>query len=79
MLAVPGFLENKAVYLSLTALAVSLGFVLEDVSRMRIEGITAMTTYSVSAVAVALGNTIAILSADSPRRGAYFLDRKSVV
>lgn len=71
--AVPGFLENRPVYLSLAALAVSLGFVLEDVSRMRLEGISAMTTYSVSAVAVAVGNTIAILSADSPRRAIYFI------
>jgi hypothetical protein len=59
--------------MSLAALAISLGFVLQDVSRMRRGSITAMTTYSVSAVAVAVGNTIAILSADSPRRAIYFL------
>jgi hypothetical protein len=73
LLAVLGFLGDQSLYVSLTALAVSLGFVLQDVSRMRLEGITAMSTYSASAVAVALGNTIAILSADSPSRSVYFL------
>jgi hypothetical protein len=73
LLAVPGFIENKPVYLSLTALAIAVGFVLQDISRMRLDGITAMTMYSVSAIAVAVGNTIAILSADSPRRPIYFL------
>ena len=72
LLAVPGFVENKAAYLSLAALAISLGFVLGDVSRMRLEGITAMTTYSISPVAVAVCNTIAILSAIH-QAGIYFL------
>ena len=73
LLAILGLIWNAAVYLSLAGLVISLGFVLEDVSRVRSGGITAMTTYSLSAVAVALGNTLAILSADSPRRTIYFL------
>jgi hypothetical protein len=73
LLAVPAFLDDNGAYLSLTALAISLAFVLEDVSRMRLEGITAMTTYSVSAIAVAIGNAIAISAAGTPRETIYFL------
>jgi hypothetical protein len=69
----PGLLLRSALLLCIAATFLPLGFLLYDVSRAKVGGITAMTAYSAAAVATSFANTVAVLSANTPAESEYFL------
>lgn len=73
LLAVPGLIGQDPLYLAFASLVASFGFVLSDVSRTKFGGTTAITSYSVSAIMVAIGNIAALLAAETPHRPTYFI------
>jgi hypothetical protein len=72
-LAVPGFLLANNLVVTSAAILLPLGFVLNDLSRARAGGITAMTAYSTAAAATSFANAAALLAANTPARAKYFL------
>lgn len=73
LLATCGLLLADTLLVSLAGVVLPLGFFLNDISRARVGGVTAMTAYSGAAAMTSFANTVALLAADTPARSKYFL------
>jgi hypothetical protein len=58
---------------ALAGILLPMGFVLDDISRARTGGLTAMTAYSTAAVVASFANAVALRAADTPERWTYYL------